>query len=704
MELPVMDEKYKVGEVIPKNLFPGLDVEFGDGSVSGDTVSVLRKGTLSASIEKQLLRIDTAEIERSIGPFVIKNIPPLNVHFSLKSILPDENVYHVPLPVPLQLRSETEKNMDGVVSLTVDSGSSPLKIFFVNNTLEANFENIMIILLDAYDTIAHIYIDEIPAQTTETVSVSLAGKSLHFPMKIQTAVTLPAGAYLRTSDTFGISFSLNRQMISEAVMKDSLFDYSNVFSGKLKIADSIRIHSVDLQSIALEAEIYCPDFMKVEIGGTIQDSWDKDFSKKYNLQSVDQLRGIADSSGVAGAFSTDTLFQTTGSACKKVRIHIPSIRLFPSWDPEKNATFLIYHFWIHSLPEGRLLRVSKNDLFKIKVYSTPFPFERANVCMIKETEFSFSHNVKVGFNWKTEVTDSLKKNMHFENVRLLLDLNSDLPSGSVLDSVLVNINMHENKKVSDCATFEKKFINVRTGTQHSAWMDVTTVFNTWPDTVTFDVKMALPKRTSLTLFNRDNWQTNFTAPCAMKMDLNWSLLVPLCWNVIDTVRVELDKTVIAIPSDNLDWIRKVQDPRVRIQMKVENHTNISFTLHGLGACGRHKEKLLSIPNTGNGIRDNTDADVFSLFDDEGLKIAANGEESNVELMLDKKGIDALLSQDSCLIRWFLMIPSQKTDALLATDFFTLQAKGMIEGVGDTDSLLMNQTNSESCIQQAGEMN
>lgn len=689
VELPVVDEKYTVSEVLPENLFSGLDVAFGDGSVSGDTVSVLKKGTISANIRKQLLYIDTTEIEKRIGVFTLGRIPPMNVDFLFKSIVTDDNIYGQPLPMSMRLQCETERSIDGVVSLTVDESSSPLNVTVVNNGERADLENVVIVLSHADDTIAEIHVAEIAALSTKIVPVPLAGKSIHFPLRIHSAFTLPAGTYLQSSDALGLSFPLNEQKISEAVLNDTLLDYSNMFDGELKIADSIRVHSIDLHPAVLEVEISCPDLMKVEVGGCMENCWDIDFSKRYDLESEMQLAGISDSTGVAGVFPTDTLLQSTAGTFERTQIHIPPVRIFPSWNPKKNAAFLTYHFRIKSLPEGRLVRLRKNDRFIFRVYSPAFPFECINGCLMKKNTFSFSENIKAGFNWKAEITDSLKKKLHFEKTGLQMDLTSDLPPGSVLDSVMVNISMYEKGEMSDTAMLVKKFTNVRSGTRHSALMDITDLFNTWPDTIIFNAEFVLPNNTELTLFNTDNWRSDFQAPTEMKMDLNWSLLVPLCWNVDDTVRVELDKTMISLPSDKIDWVEKLQDPRIRMQMKVLNHTNISFTLHGLGTCGRNKGKLLSMPFPGKSIRSDPDENLFSLFDENGLEVAAYGEEKDVELLLDKKGVSALLSPDSCLIRWFLSVPSRKTGALLATDFFRLQVKSVIEGVADTDSLQMN---------------
>jgi hypothetical protein len=247
----------------------------------------------------------------------------------------------------------------------------------------------------------------------------------------------------------------------------------------------------------------------------------------------------------------------------------------------------------------------------------------------------------------------------------------------------------EGEKI-DSIIFDKKFDEIVPGSLRSATIDITNLINTWPDSITFDTRLRLPSGTGVSMYNSKDLNGNYTSLLTIDLAVNWTITIPISWEITDTIRTELEISKQSLKTEELEWVKKLHNPRLQIALDAFNQTNLNFALHALGAAGAYEKELMSFPESCIGTDDFEDRKgnhLFTLFDDEGLHLARRGEQTTTMIHLDERGINALLSEDDCLIRWFLIIPPGKADALLAADYLELKATGVIDGIADTDSLL-----------------
>ena len=688
LEVPIIDRHLTLGDVVPGNSFAGLALDLGDSGVMEDTISVSRSDTLQYRIDKTIGTTDTCVVTKTAGPQTLKGAPSVEVRFSLGKDLPDHFFDGIPVPVPVQLSQQQEKDLPGIHLVTVDESSSPLLVTVINQASRADLNDIVIFIFSAADTIGSIYVPVLAAQSSSVMPLALAGRSFRNAVTVTATATIPSGSVVCRNDGLHIGFTLAGQVVAEAMITDSLIEYSDVFHGKFSLTDSMRIGSIDIDHSSFSCAITNPSSFRIAVTGILEDAWHLDRVEQQYIATEHHAGTAVDSSAFAGRLFTDTLFAAPGNAVELVSVPTVPMRVFPVWDGESGKSCINYQFRIRTLPEGRIVRFSKYDVFTVKVFPACFPFIRLSGEFTNGMDRSFFAERKVGFEWKPSITDSLKKSIRFKSVAISLDLETGLTPGSSLDSLAVRIGIDpagNRAKTASPTIVEKMLAGIEPGVHFTTALDVTDLLNAWPDSMAFTTCFSMPPGTKLTIHS----SAEALSSIGIAMTLNWSVRMPFSWAVDDTIRTELDTTSFSLKNEQLEWVRRLRQPSVRILLNTENRTNLHFILYAIGAAAAFKTELQEFPASSVGAGDlkgRIGENLFSLFGDEGLHLKPRGTRTEAVMNLDERGIGALLDDDKCSVRWFLVIPAGKNDALLASDYLDLKVTGIIEGIGDADSL------------------
>lgn len=692
LEVPIIDEHLTINDVVSGGALAGLDVDPGDSTISGDTVAVTRTDSLQYTIEKTLGSTDTSEILTTFGPQPLRNTPPVDVVLGLGAELPVDVIPDVALTSAVTLSKSQVETLDGIHRILIDESSPVLSVAVTNLSEGAALADVHVFLTSGTDTVGIVYLPSLHALVSEIVPVSIAGRSILSQITVAARVTVTAGSVVKPVDGLRVAFSLDDQAIAEAVISDSCIDYSDTLEGTLNIADSLRIDAIDIDSAMLYCEVYNPTCMRLGAAGTLQDAWELDYSKELGLLRAGHLEREVDSSAFAGAIICDTLFRSSDPVLA-MTVPIQSMRVFPSWKPDSLKSFVSYRFRIHTLPCGRIVQFSKDSPFMIRLIRHQFPFIRISGEFVRGTERTFSVNRRVGFEWKPSITDSLKKALRFESARIHLDFVPGLSPDSYIDSLLVQLTIRNADILEDPVVFEECLSGIEPGSHHGTTLDVTALLNAFPDSINFDTRLFIPPGSMVTLYNLRDEAGGLASTLSIDLALHWSVEMPFSWEIADTVRTELEPTNFSFNTDELEWVKGLEEPRVRMVINADNRTNLHFILHGIGAGPAHRDELMELPESliGTGkLEKRMGEHLFSLFDVDGLCLLPRGERTEEELLLDRKGVDALLAEDKCCIRWFLIIPEGKGDALMASDYLDLTITGVIEGTGNSEELLYDE--------------
>lgn len=689
MEIPVTEERFNARDLLPDDMVPGFELSFGN-SDSSDTITLIKTDSLFYMIEQEMVTADSSILEEKLGAITLENTPVINVMFALMEGNDNGTLSGVPLPFEVPIDQSTNEPVDGVQSVLFDESSLPLEITVTNRSDDVDLHDIHISILDYENLLGQISIPLLESGLSEIKSFSVSDKTVRDSITISVQATIPEGSVVNLDDGIEVKFSLDGLAAAEAIISDTMINYSDIFTGSFGLADQIALDAIDLDDARLLCEIINPSSIQIELNGVIDNAWERDFAEEENLKSIDQLSAIKDSSSFAGNIIFDTLFQSQSSTVSSFIIPLNHMRLFPSWNADSGKSMLNYRFAIQSVSDKRHIHFNKNDTWVFKLKAQQFPFIQITGTFVDSIEESFSSGQEISFGWEADIIDSLKKNFRFQSVVMALELVPDMPPKSSLDSIRLHMDLSSNVNSNDPLIVNEKLENVIPDSMYFRNIEVTSLINEWPDKIEFDSRIVLPKQTGITLFNTKDEFGEYTNTLAIGVNINWKIRIPFAWQILDTIVTELESSSFTLDIEELDWINKIEKTRVKIDLNAFNNTNLNIIVHALGASERYKKELMSFPDSVIGSKDLENRlgdNIFCLFGQNGLEVAPRGKESNATAQLDYKGINALLSNDECIVRWFLVMPSSDPDQFMSTDYLDLKATAVVEGIGRTDSLL-----------------
>lgn len=682
LEIPVTTRHYTAYDLIDQNFGDEMSLQVGD------TVSLFKSDSFRIETVHPLIASDTSMVNEALGSRPLQNTPQVNFFFGFLDETNSSSSSAI-INSPVSFSRTDTKNIDGIRSVTIDSSSPDLNIKINNNSSGVNLTDVTISLLDkhsfvitSFDTLL------ISSKTNFTLPVNICGKTLHDVVSVTLKATIPAGSTINSQDGLGVSFNLDGMRVSEATLLDSKISYSDTFSGTLNLSDSFKIEIVDLENAVLSCQIENPCAFKTLISGVLDNAWDYEFSINHKLDSLEQLKNISDSSFFAGNVIYDTIFKRQSDLFHTALITLNDIRLFPSWDRDSGKSFLKYRYKVKAIPDGRWINFKKTDQIIFKLTTSAFPFMKIKGSVLNTIVENFSDSQNISFDWNEAIVDSLKKSFRFQNAMMKLSFIPDLPRQSSIDSLKLSMYLSGNSEKSDPVTLVKKICNIKSDTLYYENVNITNLLNDWSDTLLIKTKFVMPKGTGLTLHNRRNNNGHYSSSLSINVTVGCALKIPLSWQITDTIFTELDPSSFSLEADNMEWVNKIQNPEVYVYLKALNNTNVSFNLYALCASDRHKDLLMSVPDSLLYTHNPQigGKNLFWLFGDKGLELKPRGTINNITVKFDKRATDAFLAGNECHIRWFLVIPSSNPDALTKKDFLDLTAISIIKGVGNTDSL------------------
>jgi len=686
-EVPIADKRYEMRDILIKNYTGDMDIQMGKADTVSDTVYIYKKGSTFYEINKELITTDTSVMEEMVGARTLNNTPVVDLFFEY----PGVSGLSGPVLVPeaYSFEREMHEDLDGIWSVTIDESSPALNVNVKNTSQGAHIENLKVTLLNRGVVIESSFLANLSAGANTVVPFMIQGKSIESPLTVKIEATIPSGAQLRTNEGLMVYFNFDDMVVSAAVVTDSLIKYEESYNGTMSLADSMALNFVDLDSAIISCEINNPCAFKLKFTGIVEDAWNCDFARAKKLKSIAQLSSITDSSAFAGKVIDDTIFKEQGITRYEKRIPLANLRLFPTWDTDSAKSVLKFRYLLHSLSDGRRVHFDKNDLISFRLIPSKFPFVQISGNFTKPTIESFSSEEKIGFDWEESILDSLKKSFRFESVQMNLSFTPELNPGSSLDSMKLHLDLAEKNKTDNTVFMDKKFTKIIPNSRHSANMEISSLINTWPDTIALSTQVILPEGAGLELYNRKDLSGQYSTNFTIGVNVNWNIKIPLGWKVLDTIRTELELSSFSLEED-LEWVEKmITQPEISLIVKASNNTNLKFSLFALGASDKDKQKLLDVPDSllYSYSYDIDTSSLFRLFGLRGLNLPPRGKEDSLNVKLDHRAVDALVSKDKCHIRWFLVIPGADPDVLTDTDYFYVKAKAVVEGFGNSDTLL-----------------
>ncbi|MFW6221852.1 MAG: hypothetical protein ACOC4C_05235, partial [Fibrobacterota bacterium] len=680
MELPITDKRHGVRDLISESVGGDMELYFGNDDSVSDTLSFIKRDSLSYSIERPLVSSDTSVVQETLGALRLANTPAVDVVFTLM-VDHTEEFDGQSLPRSIPVDHSKDESLGSLHSVTFDEACPDLSVTITNTSQQADIRGIRISLLDGGDTIGRVDKRSIDARSSAEVSVPVAGETMRDPVTIAVRCTIPEGSIIEKGDGLGIKFTLDDLIASAAELSDSMINYSEVFTGEFGIADSIRLKAIDLTDAYMQFEIQNPTMLRIGLTGVIEDAWDATFAQDNSYESVEQTSSITDSSYFAGIVLDDTVSRTPEEIHYSKRLLLNDIRAFPTWSTDSAKSLLKYQYRVRSLPDGRVVRFNKNDVIVFRLVPEQFPFIRIHGEFIETMNESFQEQQDVGFEWESAILDSLKRSFRFESALMSLQFTPKLSTGSLIDCLDIHMEINDLAYSDQTITADEQFTGVSPDSLYQTHMDMACLLNNWPETLGFDGYIAIPKGSEIILHNEQNERGEYRSALSIGMDLTWTLKIPFSWQVLDTIRTALEMSTFFIDEEGLEWTQKIENRRITLSLDVYNNTNLHAVIHAVGAGEGHEDELMAYPESlaYAGETSSEWPNVFSLCGADGLRVAPRMTRSESQMLLEENALGPLFSGEEISIRWFLTMPRCNSDALTDTDYLDLKAKAVIEG-------------------------
>lgn len=689
VEVPVIDKHFAAKDLLPKELGEGLQIVYGDSTGGSDTVSLVKEDTLTYFMKRELVSTDTSFLEEKMGAVTLTNTPPVNLKFNLTNKDIRNEIDVITLPSTQTIDQSQNKTLTGISSVTIDETSPPLQITLKNDAAQADLHNVGVTLSSGGIMIGTIAIPLLSATTAQTENVPMAGKIFFNAITVSIEATLNEGTIIHADDGLAVSFSLDNQVASDAELIDSMIIYSDTLTGTIGLADGIMLDAIDLEEARLHCEIKNPVLIRVFLDACIDDAWERDYVKSLNIDEKKQLTAITDSSHYVGKIIADTLFRSATRTNTSFPIILNRMRLFPGWNPDSSKSFLSYKYGITSIPDGRNIHYNKDFVFSFKLTPDKFPLIRIKGSLIDPIEESFSSEQNVGFGWQSSIIDSLKKHFRFNAAEIAFDFKPNLPPQSTIDTLKMHIALSTNTS-PDSTVIDKQIIKISADSLYKEGLSITNLLNSWPDSIHFSSQLIVPEMTPLILHNFKNSNNNYNNTLDVGVNVHWKLSIPLSWAILDTLVTELEMSTIEPDLEDIEFINKLQNKRIVLNLEANNNTVFNFVLYAVCGSKKFAKELNAFPAEmvykKQALRYLGDH-LFTLFGQNGLELSPRGQSGTATIQLDEKGLNAILSGEKCLVRWFLVMPASAPDAFTVNDYLDLKASASVEGVGRADSLL-----------------
>jgi hypothetical protein len=687
IEFPVADQKIPISSIL--NQGPIRDIPY-DSSESGDTIVCIRSDTVEYSFEQQFGISDSTELRHTIGTCTIQNMEPVEILLQIGNDLPLRNMDEIKLEETAHVSmSKRNLTLGGLSYIVFDSSSLGIKINVTNQTTQCDMEDVVIALLDHEDVLAVIHLPHLTAKETAIITVPVAGKKIKSPAALALSASIPCGTVVHSSDKIAISFSFNGLIISEAEIEDRFIDYISSFSGVIPLADSLKIDHLETENVTVDLNIWSPAHIKVRLSGSFYNSENDNmfqYGQKDNRGDVGEKQKYR----MSGIFAGDTITALLDSCSHSFSVPLGEMKLNPGWDCRHAYSTLGCTFSFQIVHEGRKIRFNKNDQLIMKIKPSNFPLKRIDGFLFKKLEQSGTTSVNSGLAAPTDEIKRLQKAFSFNSARIKFDLDPGLMDGCAIDSLQVLAVMRAGNFTNDSVILKQTISGITSGSHHTALMDFTGLFNRWPDILTFDVKLLLPPGTGFSVVKTNSDFEKLNTLFQLRPVLTWKATVPLCWKIKETVQIELEKTEISLTEEQIENAKKIKNSSIKIILDLLNQTNINCRIYALGAVKGKEELLMSYPDSlinYQGFENRLDDGLFAVTGNDGIMLAPRNGMSLNEIIFDTNTIGSLLDDGHFVIRWFMSFEPGVTDALMSEDFFQIKATGVIEGTGNSNSLL-----------------
>lgn len=306
--------------------------------------------------------------------------------------------------------------------------------------------------------------------------------------------------------------------------------------------------------------------------------------------------------------------------------------------------------------------------------------------------------VPVNLPWNNSVKDSLRGRFILKSVWGDMKVNTRMPEGAFIDTFLIDFIAYAPDSLAVQDTALTSFIHVNRDSTYYRSINMTNVVNTQSDSIAVAVRVHVPTGTRMRVVNDlkagDPDFSRYIGRMIINVLTSYRINAKLDWEVIDTVNMDLGSSRFKI-LEALRFFRKLDQKRGTFEMWLKNNSNLNLSLFALAAPDALLDTLdsLSINEVSDLISTTGRAEergFVNVFGKGGIIVPPRNNQTVQynSVLLDDRQLETILAADSVGFRWCLRFNPQSRDALHDTDWVDLRSRLGVEGINNTDSLLI----------------
>lgn len=528
------------------------------------------------------------------GPIPLSGVPATAVSIPLSGAYASGAAVSAPA-VPIKLKWIYHVQFsDTVQFLTVG----------VTNNSPANFSQVIITL----GTLGTDTINTLQANTTATIEYNVRAMAIDSVVSVAMSFTPSNSGSFAAGNNLAASLSFNNLYASKVTVLDSaLASYQRMFTNEYNLTDTVDVSYIDISEGVFVYRVTNYTKLNLLLNVTHENLWFTSFCAQRNITTAAQLAGQDSSPANYNGRVAITSYATPDTTLEYSNNNISADRLFPEWDStkQKSVTKVDYLVKFQISSAGTPITISSGDSLSFVIKTSFFKFKQmVGTSMDEYHRTGTPGNIPVQLPWSKAVTDSLRNHFVLNKVYAKTLTRITIPQGALIDRVLIHHDIASSVDSAVKTSSDDTLLHVTRDSLFERTVDITNVVNNYPDSVKVNIALTIPVGTQIVAVNdltnpTDSAYNKYIGRMVLHGNVNYNLVAPLCWTVVDTTIMDLGGTKVDLTGGSgvLNIFNDMTDRHASLNVKVTNSTNLYLRLFALVATA-DTNQVDSLTDTG----------------------------------------------------------------------------------------------------------
>lgn len=568
-----------------------------------------------------------------------------------------------------------------------DSLSEAAEITIYNNSQATIFQNVELSLLNEDSTLI-LTNSQTPLTPGKSITIQLpvALQNLKDSLTFKFNSTVE-GITPDESDILSINLDLNGTSIEEAVINSSYIDYDFSFNTSIPIPnDSFLVHYADIKKLSIPIELFNPFPFSLDVTAELPNVVDREYAQIKQWETLNDV-----TFPIPASVQKGTQEMSIHQGENQFTIAGDNVRILPAITSDGLSSIPIKISGTVKAT-GSNIHISKWKEIRCKTVDCSAQFSEIKGHYREESHFPGStKSFNIPLSGINTVTSQLRDKVRLINSVLEMTLDFKFKDYSSIEKMkywcILEMYCHDEIRTD---TFSWVMEEIVTDEKVSVMFDCNTLTNSFPDSITYRVAYSFPEKSTLhfadSLFSVHNDVISLVVP--VEYDLN--LTSDFIWEISDSILLDLGTSHFPLSFPET-WKKPLEDKTLEFSCNLLNNSNFSGTILSLAVPNKKKELLdsLSKEELFSYFEQNSfPEDFIPILGDDGITVPHRGQCHNSTVHITDHSIHEILTSDTLYLRQVLLIPPTKADALLDSDFLSLDASFALKGIQSSDMFNM----------------